>query len=578
MSREEAHGANGTSGSWKSTLWPLPLTSGLVLGTLFFVASLTPTLVPRTSVTEGVLSGLCFAVGYGIGALGSWLWRFLELPELRGRLPHILRLIIAILCAGVAVAVLWRAAEWQNSIRKFMGLEPVASTQPLQVAMIAVATLLVALAVARLFRFVFRAVSAKLNRFLPRRVSLAAGFAVAVLLFWTTANGVLLRAAFHVLDSSFKEYDSLIDPELAQPTEPLKVGSPASLLRWDELGRAGREFISSGKTAADIKAVSGRSAMEPIRVYVGLRAAETVQQRAKLALEELKRVHGFDRSILIVVTPTGSGWVDPAAMDSVEFLHDGDVASVALQYSYLSSPLSLMVEPEYGAEAARALFVEIYRYWTMLPKASRPKLYVHGLSLGSLNSEKSVEVLELLGDPINGALWSGPPFENQLWRSLTDGRAPGSPAWLPRYRDGSLVRFVNQKGSNVPANTPWGVMRIVYLQYASDPITFFDYRDLYRRPAWMIGPRGPDVSPELRWYPVVTMLQLGLDMAVATTTPMGYGHVFAPEHYLDAWIAVSDAGAWSPNQIAQLKRYLAQKAARDLTSVGEESPGANRGG
>jgi uncharacterized membrane protein len=558
--------------------WPLPSTSGLVLGTLFFVASLTPTLVPRTSVTEGVLSGLCFAVGYGIGALGSWLWRFLELPEPQGRLPHILRLIIAILCAAAAVAVLWRAAEWQNSIRRFMGLEPVARAQPLQVFTIAVATLLVALGVARLFGFVFRAISVKLNRFLPRRVSLAAGFAVAVLLFWTIANGVLFRAAFHVLDSSFKEYDSLIDPELAQPTEPLKDGSPASLLRWDELGRAGREFISSGPTAADISAISGRSAMDPIRVYVGLRAAETVQQRAKLALEELKRVHGFDRSILIVVTPTGSGWVDPAAMDSVEFLHDGDVASVALQYSYLSSPLSLMVEPEYGAEAARALFVEVYRYWTMLPKVSRPKLYVHGLSLGSLNSEKSVEVMELLGDPINGALWSGPPFENQLWRTFTDDRAPGSPAWLPRYRDGSLVRFVNQHGSNVPANTPWGVMRIVYLQYASDPITFFDYRDLYRTPAWMIGPRGPDVSPELRWYPVVTMLQLGLDMAVATTTPMGYGHVFAPEHYLDAWIAVSDTGAWSPNQIAELKGYLARKAARDLTGVGEESPGANRGG
>jgi len=59
---------------------------------------------------------------------------------------------------------------------------------------------------------------------------------------------------------------------------------------------------------------------------------------------------------------------------------------------------------------------------------------------------------------------------------------------------------------------------------------------------------------------------------------MGYGHVFAPEHYLDAWIAVSDTGAWSPNQIAELKGYLARKAARDLTGVGEESPGANRGG
>src|SRR5690606_26721761 len=112
------------------------------------------------------------------------------------------------------------------------------------------------------------------------------------------------------------------------------------------------------------------------------------------------------RSILVVVTPTGTGWIDPAAMNSLEYLHGGDVASVALQYSYFSSPLSLLFEPERGAEAARALFAEVYGYWTTLPKDARPRLYVHGLSLGSLNSEKSVELFEVLGDPIQGALWS----------------------------------------------------------------------------------------------------------------------------------------------------------------------------
>ena len=133
--------------------------------------------------------------------------------------------------------------------------------------------------------------------------------------------------------------------------------------------------------------------------------------------------------------------------------------------------------------------------------------------------------------------------------AITEHRNPGSPAWLPRFRDGSFVRFMNQNGDTGPADAPWGPMRIVYLQYASDPITFFDYRDFYRRPAWMDAPRGPDVSPELRWYPVVSMLQLALDMAVATTTPMGYGHVFAPEHYVDAWLAVTDPQGWSADQI-----------------------------
>jgi uncharacterized membrane protein len=59
-------------------------------------------------------------------------------------------------------------------------------------------------------------------------------------------------------------------------------------------------------------------------------------------------------------------------------------------------------------------------------------------------------------------------------------------------------------------------MWVIYLQYASDPVTFFEYRSLYREPDWMLPPRGPDVSPRLRWYPIVTLLQLTLDMLMAT--------------------------------------------------------------
>ena len=232
--------------------------------------------------------------------------------------------------------------------------------------------------------------------------------------------------------------------------------------------------MASGPHAQQISTLSGRPAMEPIRVYVGLQGGRTAQERAKLALGELKRQGGFSRSVLIVIMPTGSGWIDPAAMNSVEYLHEGDIASVAIQYSYLNSPLSLLVQPEYGAEAGRALFAEIYRYWTALPKDKRPRFYVHGLSLGALNSARSFDLFDIIGDPIAGAVWSGPPFASRAWRSITDGRNDGSPMWLPEFRDSRIVRFMNQNGSTVPPDTPWGLMRLVYLQYASDAITFFD--------------------------------------------------------------------------------------------------------
>lgn len=52
----------------------------LVLGTLFFAASLTPSLTPRITVAQAVLSGMCLAAGYGLGVLLRWLWGYLELP------------------------------------------------------------------------------------------------------------------------------------------------------------------------------------------------------------------------------------------------------------------------------------------------------------------------------------------------------------------------------------------------------------------------------------------------------------------------------------------------------------------
>jgi uncharacterized membrane protein len=102
-------------------------------------------------------------------------------------------------------------------------------------------------------------------------------------------------------------------------------------------------------------------------------------------------------------------------------------------------------------------------------------------------------------------------------------------------------------------------MRVVYLQYASDPVTFYDYRSLYREPDWMLPPRGPDVSPQLRWYPAVTFFQLTLDMLMAGTSPVGYGHVFAPAHYIDAWIAVTDVRNWSPEEVNRLKQLLSKR-------------------
>lgn len=540
---------------------------GLLLAALFFAASLTPSLLPRAWLMQGVLSGVSLAVGYGLGVLARWLWRYLELPVPRPLVQRLGTLLAALLLLATALLFLRQAAEWQNSIRVLMELDPVETAHPYRVGAIAATAALLLLGAGRLFGLTFRLIAQRLRRFIPRRVAAVAGVVLAVALFWALIEGVLFRFTLRAFDASFQQFDALMEPDLAPPDDPRKTGSAASLLDWENLGRTGRAFVAAGPDAAEISAFTGQPALEPVRVYAGLNSAETAGERAQLALAELERTGAFQRSVLVILTPTGTGWIDPSAVDTLEYLHHGDVASVAVQYSYLPSWLSLLAEAQYGAETAEALFAEVYGHWTRLPREARPKLYLHGLSLGALNSELAADIYDVIADPFHGAVWSGPPFRSATWRAITAQRQPGSPAWLPRFRDSSIVRFTNQHAALDIPGARWGPIRIVYLQYASDPVTFFERDALFRQPAWMASPRGPDVSPELRWFPVVTMLQLGIDIAAGDKAPLGHGHVYAPEHYLDAWVAVTDPPGWSLAELDRLKVHLRERRLRGMKAA-----------
>jgi uncharacterized membrane protein len=228
-----------------------------------------------------------------------------------------------------------------------------------------------------------------------------------------------------------------------------------------------------------------------------------------------------------------------------------------VQYSYLNSPLALLTQAQYGAETARAVFVEIYNHWRALPADQRPRLYLTGLSLGSLNSDLSFDLFDIMDDPFNGALWVGPPFRNQSWLRMTQDRESGSPAWLPRFRDGTVVRFMNQDQGLEEGYGRWSDFRIVFLQYASDPITFFAPSSAWQEPEWMLSPRGPDVSEDLRWFPIVTMLQLAADMAVGTS-PRGFGHEYAAKDYIAAWMGLIQAEGWNAADVERLRVLLEQ--------------------
>ena len=182
------------------------------------------------------------------------------------------------------------------------------------------------------------------------------------------------------------------------PATPTASGSPASLVPWVTLGEYGRSFVAGATTPAELRAFHGPDG------------------------EVLERTGAFDREILGVVTTTGTGWVDPNAASSLEYLPGGDTALVGLQYSYLPSWISFLVDRDEAAEAGVALYRHVHRRWSQLPAEGRAKLVA-----GS-----------------DGALFTGPTASNPIWSQLTDDRQPGSPVWRPVYGGGTQVRFANR--------------------------------------------------------------------------------------------------------------------------------------
>lgn len=532
--------------------------TGLIVAASFFGAALTPSMMPREPIVQATLAAVAATFGYEVTLLARSVWRYLELPEPKGRLWTLWLLAACGISLAIMVYSLSKAASWQNATREAVGLPPLESAAPFFIVTVGVLIALCLWLVFRVAGALRRAVAVVLDKMLPRRVGVVLSIVLVGWFLWALVDGALVRNAFRMADTSFLAADLLLEPDIEKPADPEKTGSTLSLVKWEEMGRWGRHYVATAPTAAEISEFWPDNAVDPIRVYVGRRSGDTAEERAQLALQELIRVGGFDRSVLVVVVPPGTGWMDPGAHDTIDFMLGGDVATVAVQYSYLTSFLALLAHPDYGVDQAGALFNAVYAHWTQLPKDSRPELYVHGLSQGAFNSQATLPLFDMLGDPIQGAFWAGSPFFSRYWSEVRDRRKADSPAWRPNYGNGSLVRVMDQYGGLEGNYAPWGPIRAVFLNYGSDPIVNFTFDSGFRPPAWMASPRAPDVSEKLSWFPVVTMLQIALDSMFALDVPR-YGHYYIAPDYIDGWAAVVDPDGWSPERAEALKKIFERR-------------------
>jgi uncharacterized membrane protein len=529
--------------------------TGTAVGLVFLWFSMTPSLLPRGPLFQGLVSGLSGATGYALGVFGVWLVRYMRSQDSSPPAPR--RAWLGLLVAGavgMVAMVIWFHV-WQDRVRDLMGVAHLKwFDYPLSAAL-SLIVLFAVVEIGQLIRRLIRFLDLRLDRFVPPRVSAVVVVFLLVALTIALLNGVVVKFAMRTLNNTFETVNNEMNPDTAAPKTPLRSGGPQSLVSWESLGHQGRIFVEGGPTVAQLTAFNGAPATEPIRAYAGLESADGLTATAEEAARELQRTGGLRRAVVAVGTTTGTGWINEAEADALEYMYNGNTAIVSMQYSFLPSWLSFLVDKQNARHAGQALFEAVDRLVRELPEAQRPKLVVFGESLGSFGGEAPFMSLNNVLARSDGALFSGPTFQNTIWTDLTKTRDRGSPEWLPINDDGGNVRFVARPDNLGRPDATWHHPRVVYLQHASDPIAWWNPDLLFRKPDWLREKRGYDVLPETAWIPVVTFLQVSADMAVAVDVPQGHGHVYVAD-VANGWAAVLQPPGWTAAKTEKLRPLL----------------------
>jgi uncharacterized membrane protein len=256
----------------------------------------------------------------------------------------------------------------------------------------------------------------------------------------------------------------------------------------------------------------------------------------ELAMAELDGTGGWDRSLLMLISPTGTGYVNYCAVAAAEYLTLGDIATVTLQYSKRPSPLSL---GRIGAarEQNRLLLLHVLERLRRRPAGPRPRVVLFGESLGAHTSQDVLMHWGTLGPQalgIDRALWIGTPYASKWMHQVTGTPRPDV--------DPDLVGVFNDfaQYSALPPERRER-LRYVLVSHDNDGVTKFGVDLIATRPRWLdpgrppvrhisgASPRG--VSPAMRWRPLTTFLQTFVDMKNAQR-PGGYqafAHDYRPD-------------------------------------------------
>ncbi len=538
---------------------------GVVGACVFWCASLRPSLLPRDWYMQAAISGISAAAGYGLGAFVGWVVGAVRRhpvdPTARTQ-----RIVVGVVVAIGALALIpWRT--WQSDQRVLVDEAQESATAILPMLAVALLVFGVFLVIGRTVGRGLVLLESRLRRLMPGWVAVAVTATVFAGAVYVVSTDVVFRRFIDWANERYSVFDRSTPEGVVRPLSATVTGGAGSSVAWNTLGEEGRSFVAGATSPDELRSFLGADAdvSEPIRVYAGLRSAGSAEARADLVVRELDRTGASEREMVIVWTSTGTGWVDPVAATAVEYLFAGNTAIASMQYSYLPSWISFLVDGPKAADAGVALNDAVHDWWSGLPAESRPALIVFGESLGSMGTEAAFvgdgadDSVDALTSRSDGVLLVGPTAANEIWRQIEDARAPASPVWAPVFDEGRVVRFAPSAGDVRPDRAAWQAPRVLYVHHPSDPVGSWTMETLWAPPPWIDSPTGDDVPDTVGWFPFVTWLQVAADLAAGFGSEPGHGHNYNSD-FVDAWMSVYPADGWSDDDLERLGDLLGSEA------------------
>ncbi len=521
---------------------------GVVGALVMYGVSVSPSLLARSWQWHAVASGVLSAVGYIVGLT---IQRFyaLVVPRLGVEITAPQSVSIAFRAVLLLGFFLWflrwllETSRERKRAKHLVGMRGETLGEYLLGTVCAFILMMALLGVAWGLQWIGRAIVSVLSQWMHMVFALALSLLILVVIVYALTSQVLLKLGINFFTRHARKMNNRTAKGIVQPQVPERSGSPHSRSSWRAVGGQGRVFLGRGPSRADIEAVTGCSAMEPIRVYAGMpEEGQSLQNAADLVVEELHRTGAFDRAVILIATSTGSGWVDEWQVQPLEYLTRGNCATASMQYSFVPSSINFLTDLDVSEEAAVILFETIRRAVDEIPEDRRPALFVCGESLGAYASQHVFSGIVDVLSRTDGALWVGTPAFTPMHAELTAIRHRGSPEVAPVVANGRHVRFVN-----VPENLwadvygrelgDWNYPRIVYAQHPSDPVVWWNSELVWHKPDWISEKVDGDVSPHMQYTRGATYIQVLVDMPVAGTAPGGHGHTYH-EELIPLWEAI----------------------------------------